>query len=100
MRSVRPLYIFDLDGKSTEISEVLKTLSVWTVYDRPRDHPDHFVARRWVTGGVGPEPMPTADVLMAPSLAEVRALLFATDPTLVRFDRAPLDDECIVEMWL
>lgn len=73
-----------------------RTLSMWTVYERPRDYPEHYVARRWENVG-GREPVPTTDVFVAASLAEVRALL---PPGLHCIPRFPDDQPVIVEIWL
>jgi len=71
-------------------------LSVWTIYDHPRDYPRHFVARRsevLMGGGIGT----TNDMHTAPTLAEVRALL---PPGLYRLPRQLADDPVIVEVWV
>lgn len=75
----------------------LDDLSLWTVYDHPRDFPDHFVARRFsMRSG-----KPTSDVLTAPTLALLRKLLQdGVDYRLTRLERAPDDDPVIVETWL
>ena len=71
-------------------------LSIWTVYDHPRDYPDSWVARRSAisrTVGV----VITADMFTADTLDELRALL---PPGLYRLPRYPQDDPKIVEVWL
>jgi hypothetical protein len=74
----------------------MTTLDMWTIYFNPRDYPDLWVARRFVIGG-GPVPQPTADMFVADSLAEVRALLPCG---LAMIPRDPTDDYQIVETWL
>lgn len=69
-------------------------LSIWTVYERPLDHPQKFVARRWASFL---EPAPTADVILADDLGELRKMLPAG---LVRMPRQPGDDPVIVETWI
>lgn len=71
-------------------------LSIWTIYEKPRDYPQSYVARRWITqpGGLM---IATTDVLIAPSLGMVRRLL---PPGLSLFSRQPGDEPCIVETWL
>lgn len=69
-------------------------LSIWTVYERPLDHPENFLARRWE---VTPEITPTGDVLLADDLNALREMLPAG---LVRLERQPADDPVIVETWL
>jgi len=71
-------------------------LSVWTIYDHPRDYPNHFVARRsevLLGGAIGT----TDEMFTASTLAAVRALL---PPGLYRLPRYPADDPVIVEIWI
>jgi hypothetical protein len=65
-------------------------LPIWTVYQHPRDMPDAYVARLFLTG------KPTEQVVQAPTLDEVRALI---PPGLYRMPRQPGDDPVIVETW-
>lgn len=67
-------------------------LSMWTIYDHPKDHPFHYVARRFVLD------RPTADVIVDASLAALRRLF--AERGLVCLDRAPDDDPVIVETWV
>jgi hypothetical protein len=71
-------------------------VSLWTVYDHPRDYPDVWVARRSEVG-VGAAPRPTSDMFTAETLDELRALL---PRGLVCLARSPGDDPVIVEVWL
>jgi len=74
-------------------------LSMWTVCARPADYPEHFTARRSEIlreGGV----QPTEDLMLAPTLGELRAMLQAHDPNLTRLGRMPADEPVIVEVWL
>jgi hypothetical protein len=73
----------------------MSELTGWAVYDHPRDYPQSFVARRWV--GIAGKMIPTADMFVAETLDEVRALL---PPGLVYFPRRRGDDPVIVETWL
>lgn len=68
-------------------------LPVWVVYDHPQDFPDHFVARLWE----GMDNTPTATVLVADTLAELRDML---PPDLNGLERMEGDDPTIVETWL
>ncbi|MBA1280438.1 hypothetical protein [Stutzerimonas stutzeri] len=69
-------------------------LSMWTVYERPADHPQQYVARRWIAI---PKAEPTSEFLVADDLESLRQKL----PTgLVRMDRNPGDDPVIVETWI
>lgn len=69
-------------------------LSIWTVYERPSDHPQSFVARRWLTT---PQPAPTDEVLLAGSLDSLRKKL---PGGLHRMPRQSGDDPVIVETWV
>lgn len=71
-------------------------LEMWVVYDRPRDHPEACVARRWV---VGPgTTTATRKLIEAPELEDVREQLRRKG--LVRVPRQAEDDPVIVEVWL
>jgi hypothetical protein len=68
-------------------------LSMWTVYDRPRDHPGGFIARRFETGdGV----TPTEDVLTG-ELEHLRETFEYAG--LVKMPRSENDEPQIVESW-
>ena len=73
-----------------------ETLSMWTVYDRPKDYPTLFVARRSELRSLG-KIATTEDLRLAETLDDVRAKL---PPGLYRLDRMPGDDAKIVEVWL
>lgn len=68
-------------------------LEMWTVYERPSDYPQGFVARLWIIAGVA---MSTQTHYVAPSLDEVRAFL---PRGLTCMSRNELDDPAIVETW-
>jgi hypothetical protein len=70
-------------------------LSMWTVYDHPRDFPEHFVARRWevtATSAVA------RDAVASDDLPKLRAWL--ADLGLARMPRNDGDDPAIIETWL
>jgi len=71
-------------------------LEMWTVYDHPLDHPEHFVARRWVIEAEGPRA--TGTLYKSAELERIRAAMRAFG--LVKLDRDPADDPKIVEVWL
>lgn len=74
-------------------------LSLWTVYDHPRDFPDFWVARRWEARATGAAP--TQDVLLARSIFELREqLILLPGPGLTPVARSPEDDPTVVETWL
>lgn len=68
-------------------------LLVWTIYEKPSDHPAFFVARPHSSR----RGAPVAFVLLAPTLDGVRELL---PPGLTRLPRDPTDDPVIVESWI
>ena len=68
-----------------------KKLEMWVIYERPKDFPDKFVARRWDNS------RPTQDTIVENSLKEVRSKL---PPWMIRFPRNESDDACIVETWM
>jgi len=70
-------------------------LSMWTIYDKPRDHPDGYIARRHeAANGVSG---PTNDVLTG-DLTLMREAMSRCG--LVRMQRAPSDEPQIVETWM
>ena len=73
------------------------TLFMWTVYDRPRDYPHSFVARKFAVSGVGGT-LATADMIVAPDLDSIRKLMVNRGLTCIT--RSPDDDPKIVETWL
>lgn len=81
----------DLHGLRTQLGG----LSMWVIYDRPRDFPEQAVARLWDCNAAGSRP--TINMILAPSLDELRRRL---PPGLACVDRHPEDDPAIVEVWL
>jgi hypothetical protein len=79
-------------------SEAAKTgtLTMWTVYDRPRDFPENFVARCFDINPDGAAATP--HVIVAKSLRHIRRTLLRAG--LVMLTRSPEDDRKIVETWL
>ena len=76
------------------MSETL--LSIWTVYDRPRDFPEVYVARRHeVSAGAS---TPTRDVICSADLEIIRDEMQRRG--LVKLARDPDDEAMIVENWL
>jgi hypothetical protein len=71
-------------------------LTMWTIYERPKDFPGGFVVRPWTLTRGGRGPVPGA-AYTARSLEEARGHV---PPGLYRQDRAPDDDGAIVETWL
>jgi len=70
-------------------------LSIWVVYDHPRDFPDSFVARKFLLD------QPTEVVMVAGTLDEIRDIIRRTaGQPLACISRSPDDDPVIVESWL
>lgn len=70
-------------------------LVIWTVYERPKDFPESYVARLWEVTADGPKA--TENVVIG-SLEDVRATL--RDMHLTRLARADGDDPVILETWI
>ncbi len=71
-------------------------LTIWTVYERPLDYPEGFVARMHVVlrdGRFGP----TDTAFYGPTLDSVRRQL---PGGLVAIARDPSDEPQIVECWI
>lgn len=71
-------------------------LTVWTVYDKPRDYPHDYVARCFVVSNGTSRP--SANVIVGKSLSEVRAYLHQAG--LVCLMRSEGDEAQIIETWL
>jgi hypothetical protein len=72
-----------------------KALEMWTIYDHPKDMPDHFVARCFlIDHGV----QATQAVVTFDNLRAVRNHF--RDLGMTCLPRFPDDDPVIVETWL
>lgn len=67
-------------------------VTIWVIYDHPRDFPNDFVARRWV----GEEA--TREIICAKTVNALRDMLEGRG--LVRLERHHSDDPVIMETWL
>jgi hypothetical protein len=72
-------------------------LSIWTVYERPKDYPIGYVARRFEVGNGLPQPLATDDIVKD-KLHILRACLHFAG--LHRIPRMDGDDPVILECWL
>jgi hypothetical protein len=70
---------------------------MWTVYERPSDFPEHYVARRFEISKEGP--VPSNAVVLAPDLDLLRGALMDMGLS-VRLERNPEDEAQIVETWM
>ena len=70
-------------------------LPVWTIFDRPKDYPRGFIARRSESGKGG---IVVTDEVVVGSLEEIRALFERAG--LYKLVRDASDDPKIVEKWI
>jgi len=70
-------------------------LPMWTIYEHPRDFPEHFVVRMHVADASGSRPAPYA--VLCASLPEAREQVPCY---CVQMQRDPNDDPAIVELWI
>jgi hypothetical protein len=71
-------------------------LSMWTIYDHPKDFPNHYVARLYQVDKQGPRA--SATVVAAETLEALRRPL--RNIGLTRLPRDPSDDPVIIETWV
>jgi hypothetical protein len=70
-------------------------LTMWTIYENPKDYPGKWVVRAHRVGaGIV---MPHTECVVTESLEAARR---AVPIGLIRLDRTPKDDPVIVEIWL
>jgi hypothetical protein len=67
---------------------------LWTVYEKPSDYPNHYVARKFF---YKPTVEPTHEMLKSVSLDILRSML---PKDLHRIPRSETDDPRIVEVWI
>jgi hypothetical protein len=67
-------------------------LTIWVVYDHPKDYPTSYVARRFVGE------QPTGAAFVSQDLERLRDIMEGMD--LVKLMRMPGDDPVILETWL
>lgn len=70
-------------------------LPMWTIYEKPKDFPDSYVARMFE---VAKEPVATHHTIRSDQLEPLRAAF--AQAGLVCMARSPEDDPKIVEVWL
>ena len=66
-------------------------LSMWVIYENPKDFPDKFVARMFIND------KPTGNIYVGDTLEDVRKIIPQGLALLPRF---PQDDPKMVEVWL
>lgn len=72
-------------------------LTLWTIYDHPRDHPDHYVVRPFTVSAGGGEPKP-GDARLFHDIEVARKAMVLMGLTCLH--REPNDDPTIVETWV
>ena len=70
-------------------------MELWTVYDRPQDHPKHCAVRKVLVEDEGLQP---DDWQLFASIQEARSALARRG--LIRVPRAAQDEPSLVETWL
>lgn len=70
-------------------------MKLWTIYDHPKDHPEHFVVRAWTV--INGEMFAELVHERFDSLNAARNVMRAAGRKLL--GREPDDDPCIVETW-
>lgn len=86
-----------LDDSTPRRSGPSDDLVMWTVYDRPKDFPNNFVARKWLIDHEG-HAISTGNLMVCHDLAMIHFQL--TNMGLHRIERDRNDDACIVESWV
>jgi hypothetical protein len=76
----------------------MSTMSLFTIYDHPKDFPDHFVVRRFTVDKRGA--IATGDRWNCENIDAARAVIRDLLPGAICFARSPEDDAVIVETWL
>lgn len=71
-------------------------LVMYTIYDHPKDHPEHFVVRAWIVRRDGNH-YASSEARLADTLEEARRVVPADK---VMTPRRPDDDPVIIETWI
>jgi len=71
-------------------------ITMYAIYDHPKDYPNDFVVRRWraIRG------QPIADVLPTAVCKDLETARNLIPTGLVQIPRSPSDDPVILETWL
>ena len=70
-------------------------MELWTIYDRPADHPRHCTVRKVLVADDG---LSSEDTQLFQSVLEARSALARRG--LIRVPRSQEDDPALVETWL
>jgi len=71
-----------------------RELSMYTIYEHPKDYPDNYIVRRWVAKNGFTEPR---EAILTDTLDEARRVV---PYGLYRMEPDPTDDTTIVETWI
>lgn len=77
-----------------EVNRMAGVLTMYVIYDRPVDHPDRIVTRKFL---VSNEPQPTKEFLLHDSIEDAR---IALPNGLWRIPRSLNDEPQIIETWI
>lgn len=78
----------------------MDTLTIYSIYENPKDYPEKFVVRKWFIKSTSKQPFPEVTPhCIADTLEEARHSLSKEGP-LVKLMPNSDDDPCIVENWL
>lgn len=69
----------------------------WTIYDHPKDHPEHYVVRRWVIYRGDKHSTPCLEAVLCKTLHAARRCV---PGGLHKMPRQQEDDPVIVETWI
>ena len=72
-------------------------MKLWTIYERPADYPNRYVARESEVGGNEDAPR-TKRMKFSSDLSALRKQMEQLG--LTQYKRDPEDQLCIVEVWL
>jgi hypothetical protein len=70
-------------------------LTIWTIYDRPSDHPEGYIARRFEVGGGNTVATPE---ILTGDLEDLRQAFWKAG--LMKLKRQDGDEPQIVESWV
>ena len=68
-----------------------KIVEIWAVFDRPNEHPESYVARRFLNN------TPTSDFIILPKLEEVEQALLDKGLAQVKFEG---ENPKITQVWM
>lgn len=75
-------------------------MSMWVIYEHPRDYPNDYIAREWyIEAGKKPEPSPVT-FFKAPEREVVERFVQAVCPDAIGLLPNTDDDPCIIGIWM